>query len=30
MRAAVFKEMSKPLVVETVPNPVPGKYDIIL
>lgn len=30
MRAAVFKEMSKPLVVETVPNPVPGPHDIIL
>jgi (R,R)-butanediol dehydrogenase/meso-butanediol dehydrogenase/diacetyl reductase len=30
MRAAVFKEMSKPLVVETVPNPVPGAHDIIL
>ena len=30
MRAAVFKEMSKPLVIETVPNPVPGPHDIIL
>ena len=30
MRAAVFKEMSKPLVIETMPNPVPGPHDIIL
>ena len=30
MRAAVFKEMSKPLVIETVPNPVPGPHDLIL
>jgi (R,R)-butanediol dehydrogenase/meso-butanediol dehydrogenase/diacetyl reductase len=30
MRAAIFKEMSKPLVIETVPNPVPGAHDIIL
>ena len=25
MRAAVFKEMSKPLVIETVPDPVPRR-----
>ena len=30
MRAAVFKEMSKPLVIETVPDPEPGPNDIIL
>jgi (R,R)-butanediol dehydrogenase/meso-butanediol dehydrogenase/diacetyl reductase len=30
MRAAVFKEMSKPLVIETVPDPVPGPHDLIL
>ena len=30
MRAAIFKEMSKPLVIETVPNPEPGAHDIIL
>lgn len=30
MRAVVFKEMSKPLVVETVPEPVPGPHDIVL
>jgi 2-desacetyl-2-hydroxyethyl bacteriochlorophyllide A dehydrogenase len=30
MRAAIFKEMSKSLVIETVPNPVPGAHDIIL
>ena len=30
MRAAVFKEMSKPLVIENVPNPVPTAHDIIL
>jgi len=30
MRAAVFKEMSKPLVIETVPDPVCGPHDIIL
>jgi (R,R)-butanediol dehydrogenase/meso-butanediol dehydrogenase/diacetyl reductase len=30
MRAAVFREMSKPLVIETVPDPVPGPTDIIL
>jgi len=30
MRAAVFKEMSKPLVIETVAAPVPGPHDVIL
>ena len=30
MRAAIFKEMSKPLVIETVADPVPGAHDIIL
>jgi len=30
MRAAIFKEMSKPLVIESVPDPVPGPHDIIL
>jgi len=30
MRAAVFKEMSKPLVIETVADPVPTAHDIIL
>jgi len=30
MRAAVFQEMSKPLVVETVPDPEPGPHDLIL
>jgi len=30
MRAAVFKELSKPLVIETVADPVPGPHDIIL
>ena len=30
MRAAIFKEMSQPLVIETVPDPVPGAHDIIL
>jgi (R,R)-butanediol dehydrogenase/meso-butanediol dehydrogenase/diacetyl reductase len=30
MRAAVFKEMSKPLAVETVPDPVCGPRDLIL
>jgi len=30
MRAAVFKEMSKPLVIENVPDPVPGAHDIVL
>ena len=30
MRAAVFKEMSKPLVIETLADPVPGPHDIIL
>ena len=30
MRAAVFKEMSKPLVIETLPDPVPGPTDIVL
>jgi len=30
MRAAIFKEMSKPLVIETVPDPVPGPHDLIL
>jgi 2-desacetyl-2-hydroxyethyl bacteriochlorophyllide A dehydrogenase len=30
MRAAVFREMSKPLVIETVADPEPGPHDIIL
>ena len=30
MRAAVFREMSKPLVVETLPDPEPGPTDVIL
>jgi 2-desacetyl-2-hydroxyethyl bacteriochlorophyllide A dehydrogenase len=30
MRAAVFREMSKPLVLETLPDPEPGPTDIIL
>jgi (R,R)-butanediol dehydrogenase/meso-butanediol dehydrogenase/diacetyl reductase len=30
MRAAVFREMSKPLVIETWPDPEPGPTDIIL
>ena len=30
MRAAVFREMSKPLVVETVTDPEPGPNDIVL
>lgn len=30
MRAAVFKEMSKPLAVETVADPVPGPNELIL
>lgn len=30
MRAAIFREMSKPLVIETVPDPEPGPTDIIL
>src|SRR5258706_2022025 len=30
MRAAVFKEASKPLVIETVPDPVCGPNDIVL
>jgi 2-desacetyl-2-hydroxyethyl bacteriochlorophyllide A dehydrogenase len=30
MRAAVFREMSKPLVIETVVDPVPTAHDIIL
>ena len=30
MRAAVFREMSKPLVVENVPDPTPGPHDIVL
>ena len=30
MRAAIFKEMSKPLVIETVADPVPGPHDVIL
>ncbi|MGZ6006439.1 MAG: zinc-binding dehydrogenase [Rhizomicrobium sp.] len=30
MRAAIFKEMSKPLVIENVPDPVPGAHDIVL
>jgi (R,R)-butanediol dehydrogenase/meso-butanediol dehydrogenase/diacetyl reductase len=30
MRAAVFREMSKPLVIETVPDPEPGPAEIVL
>ncbi len=30
MRAAVFKEVSQPLVVESIADPVPGPHDIIL
>ncbi len=30
MRAAVFKEMGKPLLIETVPDPVCGPHDVIL
>jgi len=30
MRAAVFKEMSKPLAIETIADPVPGPNDLIL
>ncbi|NWH09447.1 MAG: alcohol dehydrogenase catalytic domain-containing protein [Alphaproteobacteria bacterium] len=30
MRAAVFKEMSKPLLIEDIPNPVCGPRDLIL
>jgi (R,R)-butanediol dehydrogenase/meso-butanediol dehydrogenase/diacetyl reductase len=30
MRAAVFKEMSKPLMVEAIADPVPGPHDLIL
>jgi 2-desacetyl-2-hydroxyethyl bacteriochlorophyllide A dehydrogenase len=30
MRAAVFREMSKPLVIEPVPDPVSGPHDLIL
>ena len=30
MRAAIFKEMSKPLVVEAIADPVPGPNDLIL
>jgi (R,R)-butanediol dehydrogenase / meso-butanediol dehydrogenase / diacetyl reductase len=30
MRAAIFKEMSKPLVIEIVPDPKPGAHDVIL
>src|SRR5271155_97415 len=30
MRAAVFREMSKPLVVEILPDPEPGPTDIVL
>lgn len=30
MRAAVFKELSKPMLVETIADPVPGPHDIIL
>ena len=28
MRAAVFKEMSKPLAIETVANPEPGTHGL--
>ena len=30
MRAAVFKEISKPLVIEAIADPVPGPHDVIL
>jgi (R,R)-butanediol dehydrogenase/meso-butanediol dehydrogenase/diacetyl reductase len=30
MRAAIFKEMSKPLFIEEAANPVPGAHDLIL
>ncbi|MBI3678244.1 MAG: alcohol dehydrogenase catalytic domain-containing protein [Proteobacteria bacterium] len=30
MRAAVFKEMSRPLAIENIANPVPGPHDILL
>ncbi|HXC56982.1 MAG TPA: zinc-binding dehydrogenase [Rhizomicrobium sp.] len=30
MRAAVFKEISKPLAIETLADPVPGPHDIVL
>ncbi|HEY0300487.1 MAG TPA: zinc-binding dehydrogenase [Rhizomicrobium sp.] len=30
MRAAVFREVSKPMAIETVADPVPGPHDIIL
>jgi len=30
MRAALFKEMSKPLVIEAIGDPVPGPHDLIL
>lgn len=30
MRAAIFKEMSKPLVIEAIGDPVPGPNDLIL
>ncbi|HEY1710898.1 MAG TPA: alcohol dehydrogenase catalytic domain-containing protein [Rhizomicrobium sp.] len=30
MRAALFKELSKPLVIETIADPEPGPHDVIL
>lgn len=30
MRAAVFREMSKPLAVETLPDPEPGPFELVL
>ena len=30
MRAAVFKEMSRPLLIEAIADPVPGPHDLIL
>jgi (R,R)-butanediol dehydrogenase/meso-butanediol dehydrogenase/diacetyl reductase len=30
MRAALFKEMSKPLAIESIADPVPGPHDLIL
>ena len=30
MRAAIFREMSKPLLIEEAANPVPGAHDLIL
>src|ERR1700710_263814 len=30
MRAAVFREVSKPLVIETLADPVPGPHDLVL